>query len=71
MSDCKCARCGKPLESDEVALHKKLINRGAKSGFMCIDCLAKHFEVSAGSLSEKMEQYKKMGCTLFDCNKIN
>lgn len=53
------------LTDDEIGLHKKLCNRGATE-FMCIDCLAKHFEVAPELLHEKIEQFKKMGCTLFN-----
>lgn len=59
-----CLKCKKNLSSDEIGLHKKLINRGA-SEFMCIDCLAQYFNVSREMLEEKISQFKNMGCTLF------
>jgi DNA-directed RNA polymerase subunit RPC12/RpoP len=62
MSD--CIKCGRSLKGDEIGLFKKLVNRGAKE-YMCINCLSEHFEVSVSDLEEKIEQYKKMGCTLF------
>lgn len=60
-----CASCGKELSHDEIALHRKLINRGAKDNFMCISCLASHFRVSEETLREKISYFKEMGCTLF------
>ncbi|MGN0989668.1 MAG: hypothetical protein ACI4N6_05105 [Eubacteriales bacterium] len=71
MADERCVKCGKLLESDEIALHKKMINRGAKKDFMCIECLGKYFGVTPESLREKIVQLKEMGCTLFDCNKVD
>lgn len=60
----KCIRCGADLTPDEVALHKKLVNGGAKE-HMCIQCCAKYFDVTVGLLEQKIEQFKKSGCTLF------
>ena len=48
-----CITCGRPLEKDEVALTKKLINRGATQ-YLCIDCLAKKFEVTREDLEKKI-----------------
>lgn len=64
MSAAKCIRCGKPLEADEIGLHKKLINRGAKE-FMCISCLSSEFGVPEDMLRKKIEEFRAMGCTLF------
>ena len=50
--------------ADEIALTKKLINRGMEK-FFCLTCLAKSFSVSEELLKEKIEQFKRMGCTLF------
>lgn len=59
-----CQKCGRTLKNLDVALHKKMINRGAVQ-FMCIDCLAEYIGVSKDELLKKAEQFKKMGCTLF------
>ena len=59
-----CITCGRSLEKDEVALTKKLINRGATQ-YLCIDCLAKKFEVTREDLERKIEEFRQMGCTLF------
>ena len=59
-----CRQCGAPLSRDEVGLTKKLINRGATQ-YLCIDCLAKKFEVTREDLEKKIEEFRQMGCTLF------
>ena len=60
-----CAACGKSLTPDEVAVTKKLVNRGAKQ-FLCINCLAAYFEVTPQDILERSAYFKQMGCTLFD-----
>lgn len=57
-------KCGRDLSSDEVGLHKKMINRGATS-FMCITCLADFFQCEESLLRQKMEQFRAQGCMLF------
>ena len=59
-----CTQCGKELTRDEIGLHKKLVNRGATE-HCCIECLSAHFHVSIELLREKIEQFRKDGCTLF------
>ena len=36
--------------------------------YLCKECLAKHFNCETKILDDKIEQYKKMGCTLFELN---
>lgn len=60
-----CKECGRPLTHDEVAVTKKLINRGATE-FMCVDCLARYFEVKPQDVEERIHHFKEMGCTLFE-----
>ncbi len=60
-----CLQCGSPLTRDEVGLTKKLINRGCTE-FLCYGCLAKRFDVTVDLLREKVEQFREMGCTLFE-----
>ena len=60
-----CVKCGRRLEKDEIALTKKLINRGAEN-FWCLGCLARHFEVSEEVLKAKIIEFREMGCTLFE-----
>ena len=59
-----CIICGSSLSHDEIALTRKLINRGARE-FLCIDCLACKFNVPQEVLRDKIVQFKEMGCTLF------
>ncbi len=62
-----CAACGRPLSRDEVAVTKKLVNRGA-TAFFCVDCLARRFEVQPEDIEERIRHFRQMGCTLFDEN---
>ena len=62
-----CLQCASPLTRDEIALTKKLINRGAVE-FLCFGCMAEHFSVTVDLLKEKVEQFREMGCTLFEPN---
>ena len=60
-----CKQCGSPLTHDEMAVTRKLINRGATE-FMCVDCLARYFEVTPADILERIRHFKEMGCTLFE-----
>ena len=60
----RCVRCGAPLVKDDIAMTRKMINRGAES-FFCLSCLADHFELTEDILREKIREFKAMGCTLF------
>ncbi len=60
----RCLRCGRPLTADEVAVTKKLINRGARE-FRCVDCLADWFAVTPADIRERIAYYRATGCTLF------
>lgn len=59
-----CRVCGRALCADEVAVTRKLVNRGAKS-FYCVDCLAAYFDVTPDDIRERIAYFKKTGCTLF------
>lgn len=59
-----CQVCGRPLTRDEVAVTKKLVNRGSTT-FSCIACLARHFEVSESDITERIAYFRASGCTLF------
>lgn len=64
MKKITCEKCGVSLKKDEVALNRKLISKHTKE-FFCLACLAKHLETDIDFLSEKIEQFKEEGCTLF------
>lgn len=59
-----CFRCGQVLSADEIAIYRRMVNRGADA-FLCIPCLAKHFHVPESLIFEKIEHFRAMGCTLF------
>jgi len=60
-----CRNCGRVLTRDEVAVTKKLINRGAKE-FFCVSCLAAYFEVRPEEIEERIAYFRAAGCTLFE-----
>lgn len=59
-----CKKCGKPLISDEIAITKKLINRGTAI-YYCTGCLAEAFDVKKENIEAKIQYFKDIGCTLF------
>lgn len=59
-----CMKCEKELRHDEVALHRKLVMRGATE-YMCLECLAEHFNVSTELLEDRIRYFKETGCALF------
>ncbi|MBR6185206.1 MAG: hypothetical protein IKQ41_02990 [Clostridia bacterium] len=60
----RCVCCGKPLKQDEIAVTKKLVNRGAEE-FFCISCLAARFEVTPKDILDRIAYFRQTGCTLF------
>lgn len=62
-----CIQCGRELEFDETALHKKLFGKTA-TAFMCKTCCAEYFEVDETVMDMKIKQYKEVGCKLFEKN---
>ena len=61
----RCVRCGAVLVKDDIALTRKLVNRGAEE-FFCLSCLADHFQLTEDILRKKIDEFKAMGCTLFE-----
>lgn len=59
-----CRQCGRLLTDDEIAMHKRMINRGATS-HLCLTCLAEFYQCSEDLLREKMEYFRRIGCMLF------
>ena len=60
----RCQTCGRPLTKDEIAVTKKLVNRGATS-FFCKACLAARFAVTVNDIEERIAYFRASGCTLF------
>ncbi|PKM62605.1 MAG: hypothetical protein CVU97_04425 [Firmicutes bacterium HGW-Firmicutes-21] len=63
-SPLSCIKCGDILVNDDIGATKKLINRGSTE-FLCIPCLAKHFNVTEELIRRKIEEYRAYGCSLF------
>ena len=59
-----CQRCGRELTVLDIGAHRKFINRGSTS-FFCKTCLAAWLGVPESLLDQKIEAFKKQGCTLF------
>ena len=60
-----CSKCGAALESDDIAIYRKLVNRGADS-FWCIDCLADDLGCTRAAIENLIDYYRQSGeCTLF------
>lgn len=59
-----CKKCNQLLSSDEIAITKKLINRGTTI-YYCADCLAEAFDIQRSDIEAKIQYYKNLGCTLF------
>lgn len=61
-----CKKCGKNLKSDEISLHKRIINP-ADNEYFCLDCMAEYFGCTAEFLNKKITHFKNMGCQFFSC----
>lgn len=60
-----CTKCGAELLADDIAIYRKLVNRGADE-FLCIDCLAAFFKCTRKAIEDKIAYYRESGtCTLF------
>lgn len=59
-----CRKCHSTLIPDEIAMTKKLINRGTTI-YYCTDCLAEAFDVKREDIEAKIQYFKEIGCTLF------
>lgn len=60
----QCKQCAAPLTADEIALHKRLIHRGATS-FFCLKCMADYFGCEEKVLQDKIAYFRSIGCLLF------
>lgn len=61
----ECVSCGRALTSDEIAITKKLVNRGTQV-FFCVPCLAARFKITEQDVCELIKNFKAAGCSLFD-----
>ena len=60
-----CKECGKPLLADDIAIHRKLVNRNTEE-FFCIDCLAAKLCITREMIERLIAYYRRTGrCTLF------
>lgn len=59
-----CKTCGRDLINDEIALYKRLVNRGANE-YLCLDCLSLRLSCDRELLENKIDEFRKSGCTLF------
>lgn len=60
----ECYYCKLVLSKDDKALCKKLLGRKIKQYF-CREHLAEVLDIDVDTLTEKVEQFKEEGCTLF------
>lgn len=59
-----CAACQRALVSDEIAITRKMVNRGTEV-FYCTDCLAAMFRITPDDVRTLIERFRKAGCSLF------
>ncbi len=59
-----CCKCASPICKDEIAITKRLINRGATQCY-CTACLAEAFGIHPEDIERSTRYYKEIGCTLF------
>ncbi len=64
-----CIVCGKELTALDIGAHKKFINRGSRE-YMCKTCLSEHLKVPEELLDQKIEHFRRQGCTLFSKNDL-
>lgn len=64
MNGARCKLCGAALQKDWIALHRKLLDSGAKT-YLCIRCMADTLGCDVEDLEVKIEEFKEQGCTLF------
>lgn len=60
-----CHACGRTLTRDEIAITRKMVNRGSEV-FWCADCLAADFKMPVTEIFALMERFRAAGCSLFD-----
>ena len=65
----QCFQCNRSLTADEIAVYRKMVNRTADR-FLCKTCLAAYFDVTEDKIDRKIEQFKRIGCLLFEQGEI-
>lgn len=61
--ECKSCFC-LIVDKDVIGINKKLLGSKVKD-FYCMDCLADYLGTTVETLSERIEEFKEEGCTLF------
>lgn len=66
MADYKnCTECGADLRDDDIAIFRKLVDRGAEE-FFCIDCLGERLGCTRAEIERLIKYYRdSRQCTLF------
>lgn len=59
-----CTSCGRKLSYNDIGATKKFINR-ASTEFLCIPCLCEQLHIPKERMLQKIEHFKRQGCTLF------
>lgn len=59
-----CMQCRKKLDFLDIGAFRKFIDRNS-TRYLCRACLAKRLQLPEAVLNEKIEQFRKQGCTLF------
>ena len=59
-----CMKWAKQLNMDEIAIYKRLVDRGAVK-CLCKECLAQKLGCEPSVIERKIEYFKEIGCTLF------
>ena len=66
MKKIECVSCGKKhFDKNTIGLNKKLLGKNI-SNYYCMDCLAEYLGCTVDDLTEKIEEFKDEGCTLFE-----
>lgn len=61
-----CIACGKVnLARNEIGINKKLLSERVEN-YYCLGCLAEYLDVTPQDILDKIEEFKKDGCSLFD-----
>ena len=64
MKKALCKDCQSVLSKDEIALYRKLIDKGSKE-YLCLACLSEVLDCAKEDLEIKIDEFKEQGCTLF------